>query len=177
MNYNGFTLVELMVAIGIIGLLTVISMPAVDKYRHSAVRSATHQEAKNLITSFKNCLSIEDDFDHCATKNIGGMLKAEPQDKTESLKGVECIDINEEEGGQIKIEPKDKERKKERCYFQKHGVNVCLFSVKGTGGHISYHCIDYNHESGSVRETSSDKQGKKLNEDLKVCHEGKCQSI
>lgn len=46
---SGFTLLELMIVVGIIGVLVAIAIPAFSEYRGNAREASAHSDAKNLI--------------------------------------------------------------------------------------------------------------------------------
>jgi prepilin-type N-terminal cleavage/methylation domain-containing protein len=54
---KGFTLVELMIVVAIIGILAAIAIPQFSKYRQRAFNSAALSDAKNLRTDVEGYYS------------------------------------------------------------------------------------------------------------------------
>ena len=61
-NQKGFTLIELMIVIAIIGILAAIAIPQFSKYRAKSYNAASLSDSKNLKTDLEGYYAEWDEY-------------------------------------------------------------------------------------------------------------------
>jgi type IV pilus assembly protein PilA len=76
MNEKGFTLIELMIVIAIIGILAAIAVPNFISYRQRAYDAAALADLRNAYTAAQNLFSQKDDASITTPNLVVGGFKA-----------------------------------------------------------------------------------------------------
>ena len=71
-NEKGFTLIELMIVIAIIGILAAIAIPNFVSYRQKSFNSAAQSDLKNAVTAQEAYYVDEDTYSDYATLGVTG---------------------------------------------------------------------------------------------------------
>ena len=117
-NSKGFTLIELMIVIAIIGILAAIAIPNFISYRNKAYCSKAETDAQNVIAALASYYA---DPDHAAIPTIADLQSLEalilnnPNDTTYSTTGPDWAAIVS--GDDLDKCPYDKAGEKYYVYF------------------------------------------------------------
>ena len=132
-NKKGFSLMELLIVVSIMGVISAIAIPAYDKYRSNANEAGAKAEAKTVYRALNTCLASGKAASACATSKVDGTISKE------------CIIAYHADHDKAK-QITDDDKVKGKCFIAEHNnttpdpdvQQVCVAS--NIGGKV--YCID-----------------------------------
>ena len=128
-NKKGFSLMELLVVVSILGALTVIAIPAYNTYRGTADDAAAKASATSIYRAFQACLANGGTYatTSCGSTTVNGTL--------ESTCG----------SGSTAEAPQSGTAKSGQCFVASDATDDFCVSSNSNG---SLHCVDNSGSSG-----------------------------
>ena len=125
---SGFSLIELLVVVGIIGVLAAVAIPAYNTYRLNAATTAVAAEASSLMKAVQSCL-VNDTSANCIDTTIMGTITTPCM----AVAGTPPISVD-------------------GCTFKLDMDDVCYDSTRVVGTATRHHCFQLDLATQSVVE-------------------------
>ena len=97
LNNKGFSLVEILVAVSIIGIISAIAIPAFQDYRTEASKVAADTTISNIHRAFNNCLVLKK-FGQCNSLGSLGINCSDCDAEEDTANKRFCAEIDKEIG-------------------------------------------------------------------------------
>ena len=127
---KGFSLIELMVTVGIMGTLVGVGIPAYNKYQGNAGEESVKAEVSTLLKAFQACI-VSDTAANCATADINETVS------------VSCVEST------LTAAPTNKNE----CGFKLVSPKLCFASYRRAGGADKKACVEYNTTDNKITKT------------------------
>ena len=159
-NQKGFSLLEILIAVGLIAVITSIGIPIYREYQKKAANTTVKAEANSMLKSLIAC-EMEYTIEQCMDPNIetNRTTNTDPDDDDEGPQFYnfftkECaLGVNDA--------PTESDSGKDNCYIQQDSRAVvgsgCVSAHRKAAGQYIHYCLRIEDGRVNIKESGKDR--------------------